>query len=81
MFYVEHQVRSAGGHGVVDRKENETVRIPKFKTEKQEVDWLYAHRREIEAGMRKEKRTKTPTVAQIARGAKGQSHTRVSKGN
>jgi predicted DNA binding CopG/RHH family protein len=39
--------------------------MPKFKTEKQEADWLYAHRRKIEADMRKEKRTKTPTVAQI----------------
>jgi hypothetical protein len=42
-----------------------TVRIPKFKTEKREADWLYAHRGEIEAEMRQEQRTKTPTVAQI----------------
>jgi predicted DNA binding CopG/RHH family protein len=55
----------AGGYGVVDRKENQTVRIPKFKTEKQEADWLHAHRREIEAEMSKEKRLKTPPLAQI----------------
>jgi predicted DNA binding CopG/RHH family protein len=41
------------------------MRIPKFKTEKQEADWLYAHRRGIESEMRKEKRSKTLTVAQI----------------
>lgn len=41
------------------------MKIPKFKSEKQEADWLYAHRREIEAAMAKEKPVKTPTVKQI----------------
>jgi predicted DNA binding CopG/RHH family protein len=41
------------------------MRIPKFKSEKEEADWLYAHRKEIEAEFRKEKKTKTLTVQQI----------------
>ena len=41
------------------------MRIPKFRSEKQEADWLYAHRREIEAAMAKEKPVKSPTVRQI----------------
>ena len=41
------------------------MRIPKFKSEKEEADWLYAHRKEIEAEFRKEKKTKTLTVQEI----------------
>jgi predicted DNA binding CopG/RHH family protein len=41
------------------------MRIPKFKSEKEEADWLYAHRKEIEAAFRKEKKTKTLTVQEI----------------
>ena len=41
------------------------MNIPKFKTEREEADWLYTHRKEIEAAFRKEKPVKTPTVQQI----------------
>jgi predicted DNA binding CopG/RHH family protein len=41
------------------------MRIPKFKSEKEEADWLYAHRKEIEAEFRKEKKTRTLTVQEI----------------
>jgi predicted DNA binding CopG/RHH family protein len=41
------------------------MKIPKFKNEKEEADWLYAHRKEIERDFFKEKRRKTPTVEQI----------------
>ena len=41
------------------------MRIPKFKNEKEEADWLYAHRKEIEAAFHKESQTKTLTVQQI----------------
>jgi predicted DNA binding CopG/RHH family protein len=34
---------------MVDRKENTNMKIPKFKNESEEADWLYAHRKEIEA--------------------------------
>lgn len=41
------------------------MKIPKFKNEAEEAKWLYAHRREIEAGIRKEKPGKTLTVQEI----------------
>jgi hypothetical protein len=41
------------------------MRIPKFKSEKAEADWLYANRVRIEAAMAREKRTKGPSPAQI----------------
>lgn len=39
--------------------------IPKFRTEAEEADWLYAHRKEIERDLAREKRTRSPTVAEI----------------
>jgi predicted DNA binding CopG/RHH family protein len=50
---------------MVDWKENAIMKIPKFKNEAEEADWLYAHRREIEAALRKEKPKKTPTVQEV----------------
>ena len=41
------------------------MRIPKFKSEKEKADWLYAHRKEIEGKFRKEKKTKTLTVQEV----------------
>jgi hypothetical protein len=42
-----------------------SMKTPRFKNEAEEVKWLYAHRKEIEAGIRKEKPKKTPTVQAI----------------
>jgi hypothetical protein len=41
------------------------MKIPKFKNEKEEADWLYAHRKEIEAAFRKKNQTETLSVQQI----------------
>jgi predicted DNA binding CopG/RHH family protein len=41
------------------------MRVPKFKSEKEEADWLYAHRREIERDLAREKKSKSPTVPEI----------------
>jgi len=50
---------------VVDRKEDANMRIPKFKSEKEEADWLYAHRKEIERELAREKKGQPLTVAEI----------------
>ena len=41
------------------------MRMPKFKSKKEEADWLYAHRCGIERNLDKEKKSKSPTVAEI----------------
>ena len=41
------------------------MRMPKFKNEKEEADWLYAHRKELERDFFKEKKSRTPTIEQI----------------
>src|SRR6516162_8826242 len=45
--------------------EDTSMRMPKFKSEKQEADWLYSHRKEIERDFAKEKKGKSLTVGQI----------------
>jgi predicted DNA binding CopG/RHH family protein len=53
---------------VVDRKENTYMKIPKFKTEREEADWLYAHRKAIEREIAREIQetgAKPLTVAEI----------------
>jgi predicted DNA binding CopG/RHH family protein len=51
---------------MVDRKENADMKIPKFKSEKEEADWSYAHRREIERDLDKAaKKGQSLTVAEI----------------
>jgi hypothetical protein len=44
------------------------MKMPKFKSEREEADWLYAHRREIEAELSNtpaKVKGKTPTIAEI----------------
>src|SRR5215469_4552317 len=41
------------------------MRIPGFKNEREEADWLYAHRKEIEKEFFESKKVKSLTVRQI----------------
>jgi predicted DNA binding CopG/RHH family protein len=63
------QFSHSHSHRMVDRKENTNMKIPKFKNESEEANWLYAHRKEIEAFKGKPlrgKNGKLMTPAEIA---------------
>ena len=63
------QFSHSHSHRMVDRKENTNMKIPKFKNESEEANWLYAHRKEIEAFKGKpiqDKKGKLMTPAGIA---------------
>jgi len=48
---------------MVGRKKDTNMKIPKFKTETEEAEWLYAHRRQIEAELSKAKPLRHKTGA------------------